>query len=277
MVAAFEAEEIHLNDRDHAGIRRDRSIAIGTLVRQEKTTAQHHRRAHARRMNAPYDGPARAQRHPARCRQFRSCSTIGINGLGNRQPRTTMSAQCIPNTPNCRRSSADPARRDGADDRGRPRRDGDRADLDRRRLATRRAQTPSAGSFASAGFNLKRTVLPGSTFWNDWTKYPFSTTNWGHRPLGVQVLGLAYKSGEAWNESGHANTEFDEKLAQAVGIFDAEERRAVMADIQAILQSSGVIIQPFWGNQYLHHLASVKNYERHQFREMHLEEVWLDE
>ena len=34
-------------------------------------------------------------------------------------------------------------------------------------------------------------VLPGSTFWNDWAKYPFSSTNWNHRPLGTQVLALA--------------------------------------------------------------------------------------
>jgi len=48
-----------------------------------------------------------------------------------------------------------------------------------------------------AGIKVKRTVLPGSTFWNDWVKYPYSSTNWNHRPLGVQILGLAYRSGEA--------------------------------------------------------------------------------
>jgi len=35
---------------------------------------------------------------------------------------------------------------------------------------------------ATARFNVKRTIIPGSTFWNDWTKYPFSSTNWNHRP-----------------------------------------------------------------------------------------------
>ena len=51
-----------------------------------------------------------------------------------------------------------------------------------------------------AGFKVKRTVIPGSSFWNDWTKYPWSTTEWNMRPLGVQILALAYRSGEAWNE-----------------------------------------------------------------------------
>ncbi|MEQ9258329.1 MAG: ABC transporter substrate-binding protein [Roseovarius sp.] len=127
-----------------------------------------------------------------------------------------------------------------------------------------------------AGFNIKRTVIPGSSFWNDWTKYPFSTTNWGPRPLGVQVLGLAYKSGEAWNESGHSDPEFDALLAEAVGIFDADKRREYSAKLQTILQSNGVIIQPFWRNQTMHHVEEVKNHDVHQFREMHFEDVWLD-
>ena len=58
-----------------------------------------------------------------------------------------------------------------------------------------------AAQLREAGFKVKRTVLPGSTFWNDWTKYPYSITDWNMRPLGVQVLALAYRTGEAWNET----------------------------------------------------------------------------
>jgi peptide/nickel transport system substrate-binding protein len=127
-----------------------------------------------------------------------------------------------------------------------------------------------------AGFNIKRTVIPGSSFWNDWTKYPFSTTNWGPRPLGVQVLALAYKSGEAWNESGHSDPEFDAMLEEALGIFDADARREVSAKLQARLQDNGVIIQPFWRDQVRHHTDKVKGHVAHQFREMHMETTWLD-
>ncbi|MEX0345837.1 MAG: ABC transporter substrate-binding protein [Rhizobiaceae bacterium] len=127
-----------------------------------------------------------------------------------------------------------------------------------------------------AGFNLKRTVIPGASFWNDWTKYPFSTTNWGPRPLGVQVLVLAYKSGEAWNESGHNDKEFDAILEKAVGIFDPDERRKLTKQLEARLQDSGVIVQPFWQNQSKHHTEAVKDNFVHQFREMHFEKTWLD-
>ncbi len=72
-----------------------------------------------------------------------------------------------------------------------------------------------AGQLRDAGIKVKRTVLPGSTFWNDWTKYPYSMTIWYMRPLGVQVLALGYRTGEAWNETAYANPDFDAKLKQA--------------------------------------------------------------
>ena len=127
-----------------------------------------------------------------------------------------------------------------------------------------------------AGMNVTRTLLPGSTFWNDWTKYPFSTTSWGARPLGVQIYALAYRTGEAWNESAHSDPEFDATLAEALGVFDPDERRVLMADMEKRLQDSGVIIQPYWNNYYAHHTAAVHDYEKHQTREMHLEKVWLE-
>ena len=73
-----------------------------------------------------------------------------------------------------------------------------------------------AAQLREAGFKVKRTVLPGSTFWNDWTKYPYSMTDWNMRPLGVQALALAYRTGEAWNETAYSNPDFDAKLAKAL-------------------------------------------------------------
>ncbi len=52
------------------------------------------------------------------------------------------------------------------------------------------------------------------------------------RPLGVQVLGLAYRSGEAWNEAAFNNEEFDTLLAKANSIANADERRVVMERIE---------------------------------------------
>lgn len=109
-----------------------------------------------------------------------------------------------------------------------------------------------AAQLRDAGIKVKRTILPGSTFWNDWTKYPFSSTNWNPRPLGVQIWALAYRSGEAWNEFGWSNAEFDAILTEALATPNLEARRALMAKGQALIQDEGVTIQPYWRTIYNH-------------------------
>jgi peptide/nickel transport system substrate-binding protein len=133
-----------------------------------------------------------------------------------------------------------------------------------------------AAQIREAGIKVKRTVLPGSTFWNDWTKYPFSMTTWGMRPLGVQVLAIAYRSGEAWNESAFSDPVFDEKLKQALAMPDAEKRRELMRDLEKILQDSGILIQPYWRSLFNHSVAAVKDNPAHQSLEVNYERVWLD-
>lgn len=110
-----------------------------------------------------------------------------------------------------------------------------------------------AAQLRDAGFKVKRTILPGSTFWNDWSKYPFSSTNWNHRPLATQVWGLAYRSGEAWNEFGWNNPEFDALLVEANSLADADKRRAVAGKIQALIVEEGVTIQPYFRKLYRFH------------------------
>jgi peptide/nickel transport system substrate-binding protein len=133
-----------------------------------------------------------------------------------------------------------------------------------------------AGQMRDAGIKVKRKVLPGSTFWNDWTTYPYSLTIWYMRPLAVQVLALAYRTGEAWNETGYSNPEFDEKLGKALSISDPEKRREVMKDLEQIIQDSGIIIQPFWQSLYCHMQKSVQNYAMHPTYQMDYQEGWLN-
>ncbi|MEL7259804.1 MAG: ABC transporter substrate-binding protein [Pseudomonadota bacterium] len=128
----------------------------------------------------------------------------------------------------------------------------------------------AAAMLRDAGIPVKRTVLPGSTFWNDWAKYPLSTTDWAQRPLGVQVLALAYRSGEAWNESAFANAEFDALLAEAMSIADAAKRSEVMAKLQKIMQDEGVVVQPYWRSIYRHHAEGVVGAEMHPTFEIHV-------
>ncbi|WP_103334131.1 ABC transporter substrate-binding protein [Pseudotabrizicola formosa] len=128
-----------------------------------------------------------------------------------------------------------------------------------------------AAQLRDAGANIKRTVMPGSTFWNDWQKYPFSSTTWNHRPLAVQNMALAYTSTGSWNETGMANPEFDAAMAQALSLADADARREVMVTLQTILQDEGYIIQPFWRSLYRHARDGVNidmhpSFEHHHYK-----------
>lgn len=133
------------------------------------------------------------------------------------------------------------------------------------------------GLLRRAGFNLKRKIIAGESFWNGWKDYPFSTTAWGARPLGVQVLALAYKTNAVWNETGFSDPEFDALLEEALGTVDTDARRKLSKRMQIILRESGVIIQPYWRNQTLHHTKRVHNYSREKYRELHLHDVWIEE
>ena len=126
-----------------------------------------------------------------------------------------------------------------------------------------------AAQLRDAGIKVKRTILPGSTFWNDWTKYPFSSTNWNHRPLGVQIWALAYRSGEAWNEFGYSNPEFDALLTKALATADVDKRRELMAEGEKMLQDDGVTIQPYWRSLYNHTKEGLVGAEHHISFEYH--------
>ncbi|MFP4043306.1 MAG: ABC transporter substrate-binding protein [Rhodosalinus sp.] len=132
-----------------------------------------------------------------------------------------------------------------------------------------------AAQLRDAGIKVRRTILPGATFWNDWAKYPFSTTDWAQRPLGVQVLALAYRSGEPWNESGFASEEFDAALAEALSIADADTRRQTMERLETIMRDEGVVIQPYWRSTYRHYREGVVGAEQHPTFEIHVYKLGL--
>lgn len=132
-----------------------------------------------------------------------------------------------------------------------------------------------AAQMRDTGMTVTRTVLPGDVFWRNWRDYPFAATEWTMRPLGVQVYALAYRSGAAWNETGFSDARFDELLAEALALIDPERRRVQMAEMQAILQDAGVLVQPFWRRVYRHMAPTVRGLGMHPMLELQLEKVWI--
>ncbi len=133
-----------------------------------------------------------------------------------------------------------------------------------------------AAQMRDAGIKVKRTVLPGNTFWNNWTGYPFSATEWNMRPLGVQVYALAYRTGGAVERDRPSPTRSSTTLlTEAYAIADADKRRELMEKMEKIIQDSGIIVQPYWRSTFRHMTADVNGLVMHPTFEIHLEDTWL--
>ena len=113
------------------------------------------------------------------------------------------------------------------------------------------------------GVQVKLNVMPGAEYWNVWTKVPFGCTIWYHRPLGVMLLNLAYRTGVPWNETGYSNPEFDTLLNQAGGILESKKRAEVMAKLQTILQTDGPMAQPMFAEAFTFMDKKVKGFKMH--------------
>jgi peptide/nickel transport system substrate-binding protein len=134
----------------------------------------------------------------------------------------------------------------------------------------RRDVTDAVGAqLRDAGMKIKRTIIPGASFWNGWKTYPLSSTNWNHRPLAVQGMALGYLSAGPWNEAGFRNADFDALLQEAMSIADADKRRDVMAKLQKMMQEEGVVIQPFWRSLYRHVRPGIHGADQHIALEIH--------
>lgn len=127
-----------------------------------------------------------------------------------------------------------------------------------------------------AGIRVKINVMPSTQYWNVWTKVPFGFTTWAHRPLGTMVLGLAYRSGAAWNEANWSNAEFDKLIAEAEGYLDVEKRRGVMAKIERIMLDEGPAVVPLWRAVFNYSDKKIKGYRIHPSIYIDAKDLWID-
>lgn len=128
---------------------------------------------------------------------------------------------------------------------------------------------------AKAGINLKMNVVPSAKYWDVWTKVPFGLTAWTHRPLGVMVLSLGYRSGVPWNETSYANPAFDKALDEAEAILDVEKRRAKMEKVEKILQDDAVMVQPLFRSVFTAVSDKLVGFEMHPTRYYRFHKVSL--
>ena len=134
---------------------------------------------------------------------------------------------------------------------------------------------------APGGFNVTINNVPQSTYWEQWTEVDLGITPWTHRPLGTMLLSLAY-IGDAegnpvpWNESRWVDEEFSALLREAEGTLDIEERRKVMAKLEAIQQDRGSVGITYWQNIWDITSPKFKNIKGHPTEYDLWNEVWFD-
>ena len=113
------------------------------------------------------------------------------------------------------------------------------------------------------GVRVKLNIMPGAQYWDNWTKVPFGATIWYHRPLGLMVLDLAYRTGVPWNESSYSNPEFDKLLDQADRTIEIDKRRDIMGKLETIMQEDGPVVQPFWCTVFTFYDKAVQGFQMH--------------
>lgn len=127
-----------------------------------------------------------------------------------------------------------------------------------------------------AGIRVKINVMPSQQYWQSWTKVPFGFTTWAHRPLGTMVLGLAYRTGGAWNESNWSNKEFDTLLSEAEGYLDVEKRRSVMNKLEQIMLDDGPAVIPLWRAVFNYTDKKIKGYKIHPSIYIDAKDMWIE-
>lgn len=134
-------------------------------------------------------------------------------------------------------------------------------------------------SAAAAGFDITLDITEPGGYWDRWTEVPLGITSWTHRPLGTMVLSLAYieEGIGAWNETRWFDDEFGEKLRQAEGTLDVEARRAIMSDIEDIMQDRGPIGNSYWKNVWNITHQKFQNITAHPTAYDLLYEAWIDD
>ncbi len=128
---------------------------------------------------------------------------------------------------------------------------------------------------AEAGIRLKLNVRPATEYWPVWTKVPFGITYWAHRPLGIQMLDLCYRTGSVWNETHFDNPDLNAAIDRAQAILDPKARSAAMVEAEQILRDNAVMVQPFWADNFTAGATYVMGFRGNPSHFYRMDRVWL--
>ncbi len=128
-----------------------------------------------------------------------------------------------------------------------------------------------------AGFDIILDITEPAGYWDRWTEVDLGITSWTHRPLAVMVLPLAYTE-EAignWNETRWTDDEFETLLREAQATLDVEARRAIMCDMEDIMQERGPVFNSYWKSVWNITNKKFQNVKAHPTAYDLLYDVWI--
>lgn len=128
----------------------------------------------------------------------------------------------------------------------------------------------------TAGIRVKINQVPSTRYWEIWKQVPMGFTDWIHRPQGIMLLGLCFRSGGAWNESGYTNSEYDRLLDEAESKLDVNERKQMMAKLQSLLLEDGPIVQPVFRSIFAAYNRRVKDFMMHPANYNYYKDVGIE-
>jgi peptide/nickel transport system substrate-binding protein len=134
---------------------------------------------------------------------------------------------------------------------------------------------------AEGGFEVELNIVEPAKYWSQWTEVNLGLTVWGHRPLDTMVLALAYTADEsgtpvAWNETHWVDEDFIALLRQAERTLDVSQRRALMCQLEDIMQERGPIGISYWRKVWNITRAEFKDVKAHPTGYDLFYDVWKD-
>ena len=126
------------------------------------------------------------------------------------------------------------------------------------------------------GVNIKLVPMPADSYWAKWTDWTFCAPYWSHRPLATMTLGLALRSGAAWNKSRYADKKFDALLDEATGTVSVDDRRNVYSKLQPYLREHGPFAEPLFNYALAGQTKRVQNFTPTAFRYGIFTNSWIE-
>ena len=121
----------------------------------------------------------------------------------------------------------------------------------------------AAEQWKDIGVRVKLNVVPGDRVPGTTGPRCRLAHHWSHRPLGLMILDLAYRTGVPWNETSYSNPEFDRLLTKRTARSISPSGAKSWAKLEQIMHEDGPVAQPLWRKLFTFWNKSVLGYTMH--------------